>query len=545
MKMIPPVVFAGTSSDAERKLFALLERASLGPHARALHSLNISEHEYKLVGELDFVVLSLEGLLVLEVKGGGVACHEGLWTFTDRFGREHRTSEGPFQQARTGMFSLRARLRSDLHSSATSKLTFGYGVVFPDIDFRDSSVEWAPEMVIDREKLVAADRLSEALSNLQQYWKKKKNGPSDASVANLDSVSQLLRPEFDRVPSLRHRATELLASMQALTEEQYHQLDLVEEAQRLLCTGGAGTGKTFLAVEVARREAAREARVLLTCKSHVLASFLAGRVSVPGVAVLPLDKAIDANAEPYDVLVLDEAQDILDFESLEQVSTLVAGGLEAGRWRMFCDGNNQSSVFGNFDPEALEYLRSLAGAGGMLQRNCRNTRDIVIQTKLVTHADLGMPSAGHGPPVEWAFFDDDISESKLLAGHLSRLIDDDVLPGDVTILSPLPFDASCVSRMAPKWRRRIQILDAGGASEWPLREITFATITDFKGLENTFIVVVDIDSLATERDLSLLYIAMSRARAGLWIALPERLRDELTSLQQAELSAVMGEAENA
>lgn len=334
--------------------------------------------------------------------------------------------------------------------------------------------------------------------------------------------------------------------METLTEEQYYQLDLVEESDRVLCTGGAGTGKTFLAVEVARRDAAKGARVLLTCKSPVLASYLGERVTEEEIDVIALDVAVEKTQVPYDVLVLDEAQDVLDFESLEYVSRLVVGGLESGRWRLFLDANNQSSVFGNFDLDALEYLQSLTGVRGPLRRNCRNTRDIVIQTKLVTHADLGTPSAGHGPPVEWVFFEDNDLEPRLLAAHLGRLLDDDVVPGDITVLSPLAFEASCASRLPAKWKRRFQVVDSEAAAEWPLRELTFATITDFKGLENTFIALVDVESLAaTERDLSLLYIAMSRARAGLWIALPERLREELTSLQQAELSTVIGEAKDA
>src|SRR5690349_9954877 len=45
VRMIPPVAVA-TDSAAEKKVFALLEATDLGPHARAIHSLNISEHEY-------------------------------------------------------------------------------------------------------------------------------------------------------------------------------------------------------------------------------------------------------------------------------------------------------------------------------------------------------------------------------------------------------------------------------------------------------------------------------------------------------------------
>jgi predicted RecB family endonuclease len=83
MRMIPSVPL-DTESGGEKIVFDLLEETDLGPHARAFHSLNISEHDYKLCGELDFVVLCPDGLFVLEVKSGRVSLHDGLWTYTDR-----------------------------------------------------------------------------------------------------------------------------------------------------------------------------------------------------------------------------------------------------------------------------------------------------------------------------------------------------------------------------------------------------------------------------------------------------------------------------
>jgi Nuclease-related domain/UvrD-like helicase C-terminal domain/AAA domain len=546
VRLIPSVVTRDTKSDAERTVFTLLESSDLGPHARCFHSLNISQHEYKLVGELDFVVLCPEGLIVLEVKGGGVACHDGLWTFSDRFGRDHKTTEGPFRQARSGMFSLRSRLKDELAPQLTAGLVFGYGVVTPDADLPESSAEWAPEMLLDANKLRRRTEIADLLRSLIQYWSAKTKAPRSLSPKALEDIAAFLRPDFDRVPSLRHRADQIDVSMERLTGEQYRQLDLVEDSERVICAGGAGTGKTFLAAEVARREAVEGARVLLTCKSGPLAAFLAPRVAAAGVEVRPLDAvaAPTDGQERYDVLVVDEAQDALDFDTLAQLDGLVAGGLEDGRWRMFYDANNQSSIDGSFDTDALEYVRSLAGARGSLHWNCRNTREIVIQTKLLTAADLGNPSAGHGLPVEYAFFSDASEQPKLLEAQLRRLRDDDIDPGDITILSAHSYEDSAVTRMRPKWRERIRVLDRAAAVEWPLRQMTFATIRDFKGLENQFIAIVDVDSVAADaRSRALLYVAMSRARAGLWIALHERLRGELETVSKANLADVMQEGD--
>jgi hypothetical protein len=60
----------------------------------------------------------------------------------------------------------------------------------------------------------------------------------------------------------------------ALTEHQAVILDAIQLLNRVEIRGGAGSGKTFLAVEQARRLSAKGQRVALVCYSHGLASYL-------------------------------------------------------------------------------------------------------------------------------------------------------------------------------------------------------------------------------------------------------------------------------
>ena len=60
----------------------------------------------------------------------------------------------------------------------------------------------------------------------------------------------------------------------ALTEHQAVILDAIRLLNRIEVRGGAGSGKTFLAMEQARRLAGRGQRVALVCYSHGLASYL-------------------------------------------------------------------------------------------------------------------------------------------------------------------------------------------------------------------------------------------------------------------------------
>lgn len=542
MRMIPPVLSSSAKSSAERRVFGLLERTKF-PDATCYHSVNLSEHDYKLVSELDFVVVSPEGLLVLEVKGGGVARRDGVWTFTDRYGVAHRRSEGPFQQARSGMFALRGRLVDHTSASLVEALPFGYGVVFPDCGFRERSVEWAEEMILDADAVRDAADAQRYLDRLLAYWREKHRGPCSPSDHLLKRVGELLRVDFDKVPSLRLRADQLDAEMERLTRAQYGVLDAVERAPRILCEGGAGTGKTFLAAETARRHAARGQQVLLACASLTLAAFLRSRLAGSGIDVRVAPGDLPLVAE-YDVLVVDEGQDLCSIASLDRLDKALRGGLAEGRWRFFHDVNRQAGVIGSVEPEAVELLESFQPVPMSLNQNCRNTRQVVLQTRLLTAADLGLPTAGDGPPVDVQPYETQGDAADLIDVHLRVLRERDVPPGEITILSGCEDLADSSARLTKSYARgRIVSVDERVAAEWPCGSTTLARIADFKGLENRFVLLVDLAGLDRDQvDVNALYVAMSRARAGLWIALERSLMDIYNAIQMRNYQSVLKDA---
>ena len=60
-----------------------------------------------------------------------------------------------------------------------------------------------------------------------------------------------LRPSFEISPALSLKVDSLYQKMVSLTQQQYEIVDAAEESDRILCTGGAGTGKSLVAMEVA------------------------------------------------------------------------------------------------------------------------------------------------------------------------------------------------------------------------------------------------------------------------------------------------------
>lgn len=523
MKMVPGSVAADGVTSSERRVFEALSATELS--GTALHSLNVPEHDYKLTAELDFVLLLDDLILAVEVKGGQISRRGGMWEYFDRAGHHRTSHEGPFKQVQTGMFALRDRLRQR-HGSVIDDVAFGYLVVTTDIDLA-SSFEWDDETYCGRGPFGRG--IAKAVERARVHWRAKQPGRPPISRELQTRLLNDLRPDFDRSPLLEARASQLDLAIVRLTEEQYSRLDVISDEERVICQGGAGTGKTFLATEVATRQAALGRRVLFTCRNELLAAYVASMLAGSGIDVLPASRL--GVTDPYDVVIIDEAQDLMTFDLLEQIEGAVTGGWADGRWVMFMDQNRQAHLYGDYDPDALEYVLSFRPVKPLLKSNCRNTREIAFQTRAYTGADIGVATAGSGPEVIYAAIADPESETAALEAHLRSLREQEVLPGHITIVSLRgEWDTSSAKGLRDARRGRIAQLTHALAAGWPGEGLTWASAVDIKGLENRFVCVVDIDSVQSERDLDLLYVALSRPRAGLWVATTPLVKGQLGAL---------------
>jgi hypothetical protein len=527
--MIPRELPLDLGTTAELRVHAAL--AELDVPGAALHSLLLPEHEYKLTAEIDFVVILDTCVLAVEVKGASVSCREGLWTYSDRQGHSRSSREGPFQQANSAMYALRTSLTERLGQQRMLTVPFGYLVVTPDVDL-PTSVEWAEETYIGRGPFSRRKGFAEGIRRAATYWNRRHDG---ARIVPTDLRAQMLntlRPDFDRSPGLGARAGLLDASFERLTADQYAKLDLISDSPRMLCQGGAGTGKTFLAVEVARRHQRLDPGVLFTCRSPVLAAFVRSRLAGTGVEVIDFDKLgrRDSTSPRVGFLVVDEAQDLMSLEQLDLLDRVVEGGLEHGSWAMFFDPNGQAHIYADWDPDALQMLKDTGAAPGTLRTNCRNTKEIAFQTRALTGADTGVAAAGSGPEVEFVTVEDPAQETARLELHLRELREQDVAPSDITLLSLRgEWASSSASGLRDARKDKIRVLDVTWAHDWPGDGLSWASVVDIKGLENRFICVIDVDALAGDH-LDQLYVALSRARAGLWVALDPVARERVKDL---------------
>lgn len=580
-RMFPPSPPVDYPSRNELEVFRMLRDDSTTGEWLVLHSLFLAEHERRAAGEIDFVVIIPgRGVVCLEVKGAAVR-RDGLWYY----GRDsHGEPRGPFRQASDGMHTLRRRLLK-VHPDLRSVL-FTSAVVFPFASFNEASIEWHEWQVIDAAKL-RRRRLSEMVVRVAEAERShlallpqppviRGNTPSPEQSRIMKDA---LRGDFEVPVDVRSRAHALEQELARYTEEQFLVLDGLARHPRVVVSGPAGTGKTLLAIESARRARAEGRRVLLLCYNRLLGDWLVERalplrpavmagnlhrylltasggarppdgaddhfwdIELPETAwehvVETTDGVPDADELVFDELVLDEAQDLLRPAYLDFLDVSLRGGLQEGRWRMFGDFERQAIYRTNalHLDEALSHRR-LEAVQFELRVNCRNTPRTANWVQFVARLDppyarVRRPD-DHVTP-KFAFYHRPEEQPVLLAGVLARLLESGLRAQDIVILSHLA-DPPCTARLPREWRERVRPYGPGRGEH-----IGFATIQAFKGLEAPAIVVCDVASLLGEDADALLYVAMTRAVQRLVILADVRIQPQLAQVLSVDMNNLVEE----
>jgi hypothetical protein len=524
MRITPPVPVSTTSSRAERDLHALLKVISLPGHV-AVHSLLLADHPYKRWGEIDFLIVGPLGVLAIEVKGGGVACYDGIWEFTDRYGEVHRRTESPMRQASSALMALRTWMLERLPQPLVDQISFGWGVAFPDTTFTQGSPEWDPGCIGDRRYVSDASRLERWLRNLLAHWQTRNARPRPLGDDLVQQLLRVIRPEFELVPSLASTVSRLVEQSNHVTETQLEILDAALDNERLLVEGGAGTGKSFVAAELARRRAALFPGEDLAIVVPWPTAALPFRGVVPPQVVVLVG---ESHAERrYDFVIVDEAQDFMTGAGIDYLDDVVSGGLQRGHWAVFLDSNAQRGLRRQFDPGAYALLLDSHRGKLTLKRNLRNSHEIVAYVSDATGADIGVAGGGHGPDVTLDLLTVPEDFGRHAARRLSDLRRDGVVPEEVVVLTWLD-PANVASEIDGRpWRalavRTVEdLLPVEGV-------VRVCDPTMFQGLEAVHVLLGPVPADDSSVGMSTTYVGGTRARANLVFLATREAIDHLAS----------------
>lgn len=483
-------------SPAERAFARMLSEIDADTDAVAFFSVDLRSHSYKQQAEADFVILWRGIVIVVEVKGGGVRRHDGIWYTVDRREDWHKLSTSPMEQARSAAFALRDIFKEQGIGWYAHEAV----VVTPDIDVPPDAVGWLPTHWLARDSMTV-DGITTALESVAGG---SRMPPSGQKIARLTDLRARLFGEFARMPVIDAQRGAVIDEQNRATAGQARVLAALSRNHRVLIHGGAGTGKSLVLIEAAKMEAEQGHSVLVTFKSPALAQYFAPHLDALPVDVIAFEDL--GSADQYDVVLVDEAQDLMTVEAMDRIDSVIRGGRDKGRWRMFLDPNNQAHIDGAYDEEVAAIVTEEAVEVD-LDLNVRNTRAIVHVVQEYLGADIGDPGIVHGEKVHWHTVGGRVSvaDAAVVAG---QLVDDGVPRENIWIIDPV-YAGPPVS-------------DTSG---FIVTSPRFA-----KGLEAEHIVVCGLPESLDGAGAAAFYVAVTRARVSLHIVLSKDDRRKLQKL---------------
>ncbi len=486
-------------SEGEVKVFEAL-RDGLNDEWEVFHSVGWVHRDPRdgaADGEVDFVLCHPdEAIVCLEVKGGDLECRHGEWL------RRGERAKDPFQQAVDHKHAL-ARLIDEVDGWRAKGLLIVHAVSLPDVPVHSLVLgpDAPPEIVLDRNDVTEIAVALERVLAFHRGARERRRAPGPDGQAML---RELLSPTVEiRVPMAEAFVDEERQLVQ-LTEDQALALRRMRRNPRMAVYGCAGSGKTMLAVDHAKRVAAEGKDVLFVCFNKALGAHLhrteareglrfqhfhglcvqtirdAGitiewppdedaaavqafwREEVPEAFV----RAIDVAGPCWDALVVDEAQDLYEhwFDALRYA---LRDDSVAPIW-LFLD-DNQRIYDGQLEvpPDFVRWE---------LSTNCRTTQ--AIHRELLKLYDSGIDPDARGPEGRQPELHKATNQATKVVELLDRLLGADDVPCDhVVVLSSHGSEKSSVH--AALQDRFVD--DRGKARKG---KVLFSSIRAFKGLES-------------------------------------------------------------
>ena len=494
-------------------------------------------------GEIDFLILHPKyGLLVIEVKGGREINYNGeenQWYSLDYKGNNHQIKDPYFQGSRQSHEIMKYLKHTSIPGFDPFKMPFGHAVIFPGIS---SLLGYFPPHVEKWFTLTSndLDDIENKIITIMKRWGQGKNFDGIKSKVMKQLISQTLIPKFKLIYSVGEHIRDQDKIIWEMTQQQFNFINFIENHNRACIQGFAGTGKTVLAQEKARRAAQHGKKVLLLCFNKYLKNFLVkslsefdGDITVNNFHSLcwhyikesgqefnpPSDnlqhfwneevplmmiQALENITERFDTIIIDEAQDFSDnwMIVIEEL--------------LFSKENGELYIFS--DPQQDIFHRSghsdIIKSPFKLYENCRNTQEITKLISKIIQKNISNP-VNHptGAPVIFKSFKNKQEELIQLESLLNTLINTEKIPAtEIVMLSYYQQNNTCLADT--ETINNYKITDSPNNAH--KKQLRFSTVSSFKGLEANVVILIDVDEFVADKIMKN-YVASSRARHLLYI----------------------------
>ncbi|HEX5468699.1 MAG TPA: NERD domain-containing protein/DEAD/DEAH box helicase [Gaiellaceae bacterium] len=526
-RMIPEEPGPETESRAERTVFERL-RDGTSDELVAYHGVawqTPGKGGRPEQGESDFVLAHPRyGVLTLEIKGGSIRfdAATGTWSSTGKSG-EQRIKD-PVAQARRASHLLQRTLARAKRSGGVT-VSFGHAVAFPDcrVERKTLKTDLPRELVFDHGDLA---QLDERVDGLFRYWFDQ-HSKQPLEEAGLELVDSVLARSFDLSSPLVFALRDEEQRLFRLTEQQFSVLDMLSRNQRAAIAGCAGSGKTFLAVEKARRLTAQGFRPLIVVFNVLLADHLRrGLHDVPEIDVRAFYGLCRDVADAAGIQVPDEPEPDGEGAYYRELAAIFAEHSTAleGRWdalivdegqdvsadwwlplQLLLPKPDESPLYVFFDDNqklfAVPTGLPMLDHAFQLTVNCRNTKRINELVIRFYKGGTQNASGPDGPPIDrhvCATAKELLEQlDEAVAGWIGKA---EVAPSDIALLSGYAAHRSAL------WK-----VDALGGirltdDPWEPNAIFRCSVFRFKGLERMVVGLCELDGVREQA----LYVGLSR-----------------------------------
>ena len=455
-------------------------------------------------GEADFILAHQElGILFLEVKGGRISYDEkkDQWSSTDRHGINHNFKRSPVQQAVACKYELMKKFKESKNWPSQRVLAH-HGVIF--VDTKEANIEMLGGF--EREIFCFSKGFERGFHDwvygrLSHHRGKGEIGPGPLGMEVVYEV--LAKPLSLKTTLSRFSDGDINVMNQLLTGIQLQILAEIDAHKRIVVEGGAGTGKTVIARELASRFSNSEFKVALcTVAESLLSDFKFCLNGIyPSLEVISVEELI-ASKSTFDLIIIDESQDV-DWSHW----TRVEEKLKNNESKLVCFMDSNQAIY----RIATDLEVKLSAKLMTMHVNLRNTQKI---GKVIKNLYKGPVTQVCGPegmqPILTIVRDIEEAIEKICV-EVKRLSEDEVV--DYSSIAVLSDSKDFIRKLQQSFKAAM--IFNFPAKNRALNSLTLDTIFNFKGLEAPFVLVfMDSDS-GNNRELS--YVASSRARTYLHV----------------------------